>query len=240
MSQPWAGQVPQSQKAFVAELRLTPSIRLLETENHIWLQGEDLEEQLRAQLLRIPDILLFHVEVDRQLIPLGATVPNGYLPSGDWILIRNWCSVRLPVAAYSGETHPTVLITIVRSAECQEANTLVADFADWRRFVETAPSIRLRNLKFAVHESGKTMIVGSPLPPIPGLFLYAEQGIAVESGWRVEPRVEPQILAHSLKLGGNDIAWIQRTGEVEVVLANDFCPATRSAVRRTRLAHAAT
>jgi hypothetical protein len=148
-------------------------------------------------------------------------------------------SVRWPHAALSASCESpqlggySVPLRIVRSAEERLVALLMTSLAEWREFALNAPEIRLRQLRFAVDEVGNVIVRGKPLPPLPGRQFVLHGNIAVRAGFIWEPAVSADVLSRRLGLATDALALFHEDGTFSRIEAEQFVPATRSAVRET-------
>jgi hypothetical protein len=110
---------------------------------------------------------------------------------------------------------------------------LVTSLAEWREFALHAPEIRLRQLRFAVDEAGNVVVRGKPLPPLPGGQFVLRGNVAIQAGFALEPAVSADVLSRRLGLATDALALFHEDGTFSRIEAEQFVPATRSAVRET-------
>jgi hypothetical protein len=135
------------------------------------------------------------------------------------------------VGGYEG--HGSVPLRIVRSTEERPIALLMTSLDDWREFALKAPEIRLRQLRFAVDEAGNVVVRGKPLPPLPGRQFVLHGNVAVQAGFTWEPAVSADVLSRRLGLSADALALFHEDGTFSRIEAEQFVPATRSAVRET-------
>ena len=111
-------------------------------------------------------------------------------------------------------------------------NLLAVTLDEWAGYAATAPETRLSKLTFAASDE-VALIRGLPLPPIPGQTWIEENGIALPSGFRLDPPVSPDVLRNALEVTGGDLVLFYPDGEIDRIALENFVPASRVSVRKT-------
>ncbi|MCC7421541.1 MAG: hypothetical protein IT428_14750 [Planctomycetaceae bacterium] len=233
MSARWAARVPLSQAAAAARLRLVPRIRVLAVDPWLWLRGETLDESLDLQLRSTPGVERFVLGDDDLLTPVDRRVPVGRLPEGTWQPLADWLTVELPPSRLAGQCDTRVPLRIVRSPDVREAGLLLTTWDAWHAYGISAPQVRLDAWMFAVADGGRTVVRGSPPPPIPGIAHVDMQGIAVPCGWHWAPPLDTATVRTLLGIDATSVALFDTEGTWERIGADQFVRASRSALRAT-------
>jgi MoxR-vWA-beta-propeller ternary system domain bpX2 len=252
MSSQWAIRLALADAESLAPLRLTRGIEVAEKDSFIWVRGAN-DEKLERLLRALPAVARYEVTGGNRLRNLESRIPSETLPALNWQPASTWLQVQMPSSPYVGkgppphvggyEGHggpvaarpglPPVSIRIVRSAEERAIDLLVTTVDDWREFAINAAEVRLRNLRFAVDADGNVVVRGKPLPPLPGRQFVVDGNIAVQAGFTWEPGVSADVLCRRLGLSADALALFHEDGTFSRIEAEQFVPATRSAVRET-------
>jgi hypothetical protein len=233
MTRRWAVRLEKSEVDSVKKLRLAEGAEVCEREHDIWVQGTKLDESLARLLRRHPHARRHWVLDDDQLLSPEKLVPNGYLPEGPWLPLRDWLTVCLPSALFAARPETLLRVRLVRSPDVQEASVLMTNIRRWHQYGSQAPMLRLDRWLFAVAADGRVLVRGIPLPPLPGERLVVEGDIAVPAGWAWAPPVPAETLRELFGIQKHDLAILHTDGTWEHVLAGQFARATRSAIRAT-------
>ena len=193
MNATWAVRMAIADARTLARLRSRHGLEVCLQEDTIWLRGRDSDEELAKKLRSLPGER-FAVLPDGQLVPDGCRVPKGHLPESPWASLSQTVSVEIETPALGAESRDRVAVRLVRGGETREANLLLTTLDTWTTYAETAPLVRLEPLAFAVNGVGDVLVRGVPLPPLPGVRLVEEKGIAVPCGWTWEPAVDADVL----------------------------------------------
>ncbi len=226
----WAMRLAANDAPSLAGLRLQPGLEVCAQHEEVWLRGTAPSESLDEKLACIPGEH-FAIVDDRLLVPRGKILPVAVLPEANWVAIRQWLEPAAPTAALPGHIPQRLAIRLVRCATPLPANALLTTADLWQQYAATAPGVRLRALRFAQAANGQVLIVGSPLPPLPGTRYVEVAGIALPAGFACEPAVDPAVLGRLLVLDAGDIALFNQEARYQRIAAEHFVRARRSAVR---------
>jgi hypothetical protein len=251
MSVQWVICLAPADAASLAPLRLTRGIEVAEKEPFIWVRGASNDEKLERLLRALPAVVRYEVTGGNRLRNLESRIPSETLPALNWQPVSTWLQVQMPLTPTLGEREKSlhshhiregdeerrnlgsVLPRIVRSAEEQPIELLVTTVDEWREFAINAAEVRLRHLRFAADAQGNVVLRGKPLPPLLGRQFALHGNIAVQAGFRWEPAVTTEVLSRRLGLSADALALFHEDGTFSRIEAEQFVPATRSAVRET-------
>jgi hypothetical protein len=210
-------------------LRRVHGLLVLADGDTIWLRWEG-DATLRRRLLVLPDARVFDLLPDGQLVPDGRRVPSGRLPDGVWMTLLRWLEVTTEPAALPGQVRERVPVRVVPSGAEREANVLLTDLQAWVEYASSAPQVRLSRCRFAA-SGAAVVVIGSPLPPLPGTRFCERDGIAVQAGHAWEPALDAAVLRAALRLENGDLALLHADGSCDRIRGSEFVAASRSAVR---------
>jgi hypothetical protein len=182
----------------------------------------------------LPGAQRFAVQADGALIPDSARLPRGKLPEVDWQPLSAWISLAPQPAAFAGELRRRAALRLVRTGQEESACVLLTPWAEWQAYALSASALRLRPLRFAVCDDGRTLLRGNPLPPLLGERYVEHGGIAVPCGWSLAPALDPPIIRELLGIPAADLALFKEDISWEWIRAERFVSATRSSVRATK------
>jgi hypothetical protein len=89
-------------------------------------------------------------------------------------------------------------------------------------------------LRFAAAEHREVLVLGNPLPALPGRHYAGKDGILVPCGFSWTPRVEAGVLRQLFDLKAGDFVVLGEDNTHQVMHSEQFVPASRSAARVTR------
>jgi hypothetical protein len=237
MSFSWVIRLALSDAESLAPLRLTRGIEVAEKDTSIWVRGANGDENVERLVRALPAVARYEVTGGNRLRNLESRIPAETLPALNWQPVNTWLRVQMPTSSSppveERETVSGVPLRIVRSADERPIALLITSLAEWREFALSAPEIRLRQLRFALDEAGNVVVRGKPLPPLPGRQYVLHGNVAVQAGFAWEPAVSADVLSRRLGLAADALALFHEDGTFSRIEAEQFVPATRSAVRET-------
>ena len=219
----------------LGDLRRISGLWLLETTDALWLRSEHQALLEAAEIRRLPADARYLVTDAEKLIPLGQRVPVASLPGADadWFPLSEIVLPDLGGSALPPEGVPTVPLQVVRTKKMFPCCGLQTSLAEWQRYGESASAYRLAALRFAVCDDQRVLILGQPLPPIPGTELTGENGLLVPACWWFDQPLAAEVLPTALKLGKGSVALFDLDGHWEFIRRDAFVPASRSAIRQS-------
>jgi hypothetical protein len=229
----WAAAIAARDASSLEELRLWPGVEVCRQDGQLWLRGADLDDETRKAIRRVPGAVFHELKGDGRLRLLGARLHKGRLPQGPWQALSSYLAVEAPSAALGGQRPVPAALSVVRISAERPANGILTTLSAWAAYVDTAAAIRLRCVSFAVASDGRVIVRGTPIPPVAGLRLVEDDGVAVPCGWAWTPTVEAAVVRELLGLEDDDFALLTPEEPVVIIRADSFAAACRSAVRLT-------
>ncbi len=219
----------------LGELRCFPQLVVALQGNRLWLRGIPVGGEDQHLFLRLPATERYLLGVDDLLFLPGSVTPIAYLPSLHWKPIGDFIVPELPVAAYGGSFSETIEAKLVSSSMEQKAIGMFCSLSDLQAWVDAAPEVRIKALKFAAEEDGEVLVMGEPLPTIPGRALWECEGLLLPAGYKLEYAMFARTIRQQLDPEGMDWLVFQADGGWERVPKANLIPATRSGIRQTMM-----
>lgn len=227
--------LPAARHAALATVRDQPGLQCaLAPDGRLWLRGLPVAPPLPVQ--QLPAEARYHLDAAGRLFPVGRATPIGELPSElAWQPMRTFAPLTLPVAALPGQLPAPAPAALVPLPKARPGAAILTTLAAWQQYADTAPAIRLQALLFAVAGPRRVLVLGTPLPPVPGLELWQHGRLLLPAGLGFGSELLMELVTRRLRpdaeylLFGPDGGW-ERVPETHLV------PATRSAVRLTAAA----
>jgi MoxR-vWA-beta-propeller ternary system domain bpX2 len=202
---------------------------ICELEGSLWVRGTMTEQEVSA----LPCLGKFRIDGQGRIIPLGRMVPVGTAPAGPWQSLGSFLTVAAPSSGMPGRTRARLEIRLQRSQRAVPAASILLGMRELAAWVERAPKVRLDRLTFAASTDGRALVIGTPLPPVPGVPHYRYGSLAIACGWEFAPEFWPGWVERALAPGIGAVALVLADGSVEVIGQEGFTPLTLAAVRRT-------
>ncbi|RKR84051.1 hypothetical protein BDD43_4272 [Mucilaginibacter gracilis] len=202
----------------------------------IWLRGIDAVNTDK-RVLSLPVLNTYLLDTNGLLFPSGGQTPVAKLPVLDWQVLKTFLPVQLPVSALPGKVFLHVDVRLARSERTREAFALLTDLSTWKAYAETAPETRLRALRFAVSAQAEVLVLGKPLPQLPGRTFWADDRLLIPTGYDLDPPVLATMLKADLFQAEDNLALFTPDNTWQAIPLSAFQAARRSAVRLTQLDH---
>jgi hypothetical protein len=226
-------QVLVANKEALAALRLMPGLRVASDGTSLWVRGIPYTEQPAKEIWQMPVSRVLGLSDENYLFPIGNKVPVAKLPELIWIPLQQYIAVKPPVSAIKGETAKRVPVKIIPSSKVQAGEALLTTLADWKAYAQTAPATRLKQVVFAVSENNQVLLLGAPLPSLPGREYWKKTGMLIPCGYDFEIPVMADLLPSKLNLQNDSIVLFETDGSWQKIELNNFINAKRSSVRAT-------
>ena len=171
---------------------------------------------------------------DDRLAPLESSVPTERLPDLDWRSIDTFSQPASIASALPPKLDDRSPIRLIRTPEFAEPSLLQTELAAFAAWVDHAPEIRLKPLRFACSDMREILIQGEPVPSIPGQrFVVSANAIACPAGLTWDPPAPAASLIKLFGLNPGDLAILRHDGGSDIIPNANFVPVTRAAVRLT-------
>lgn len=229
-------QLAESDRDALGAIRLVEGLLVTPApeQGMLWLGGDFKASRLPVLLRSLPALRTFRVE-SGLLFPLQGKTPTGRLPALKWTPIRDYVEVVVPVPAPAASTGRQLPFRLVPATEPEAGTALLTDLETWKGFAEGAAAVRLEQLRFAVCEDGRVLVMGRPLPRLPGQEYRTEQALLIPAGWKPEYGFMTSLLSQRLVPDAGSWILVAPDGQWERIMNQDLVKATRSAIRMTRL-----
>ena len=218
----------------LGSVRHLPGLQAAEIADQLWLRGLPATGELPLPVRGLPAVAIYALDAEGRLFPDGQRTPTARLPTGlVWQPICLFVPLELPTAALPAQGTPAYRVRLRPSARAGAGAALLTTLTAWHAYAETAPEIRLRCLRFAVAADARVLLLGTPLPPLPGLELWLREGLLLPAGFDFEAPLLAPLLRQKLQTAADDVLLFAADGSWERVPNTDILPVTRSAVRLT-------
>ena len=227
--------VDKKDKEALGSVRCMEELKAAVDEKNIWLRGLYDNRPLDKAIQQLPLQHSFYIDENNLLFAPGSLTPVAVLPVLEWIPIAKFISVEIPVAALPGRLHETVNINIIPSVINKKGAALLTTLAAWKAYAEAAPAIRLAPLQFAVSQNSQVLIIGDPLPAIPGKELWRIENILIPNGYDLEIPMAVSFINEKLNAQRDALLIFDTNGSYEKVDRAFFVAAKRSGIRLTQV-----
>ena len=175
------------------------------------------------RLLHLPCLERFTLS-GQLLTPLGKSLPTRELPNLQWLPIASLLPI-VPLPPQDDEPFfGHVDFQLIPHNSNHPASALLLSFAQLTAWTETAAAPRLKKLTYALSSNNQALVLGTPLPPLPGQSFYErDRNLFLPIGLGLPGHIRPGFLTQ----GTNTITLIDRESHAHVIAAEFLVPLTR-------------
>lgn len=221
-------------KAQLYDVREMAGLKVGVQAENIWLRGIHITDQQSALLRALPAEAIYLADEEDRLFPETGTTPVARLPRLDWVPIKTFLPLRMPVSVLPSAINDKITLRLSQSSIEMPGFALLVPLTYWKAYAETAPETRLRVLQFAVSGTGEALITGNPLPPLTGQFYWNYGNLLIPAGYHFELPIIADLVIGLLPAQDNFILF-NTDGSFQQIAKSVFQPAARSAVRLTNI-----
>ena len=226
--------IAEKDRGALGAVRCISDLYVAVNESGIWLKCKG-EFAIKNMLLQqLPVQKTFFIDGYNRLFIPNTLTPVAMLEINEWVSIKAFVALEIPIAIMPARLQSTININIVSSMNERNADALLTSLNVWKAYAKQAPLIRLQQLKFAVSENADVFIIGSPLPPIPGKAYWIKNKVALPCGFDLEWTFLTDAIEKKFTTGG-ELILIAENAEWQKIPDSYFVKATRSAVRFTEI-----
>jgi len=216
-------------------VRCLPGLRVAEAEGQLWLRGIQTDVTPDLRLRQLPAVQTYLLDEAGYLFPAGGLTPVGKLNEMHWTPLAAYIRPELPTSALPGKAEVGQYpVRLVPSGRAEAGGALVTDLAVWRQYAATAPEVRLQGLRFAASENDQVLVLGAPLPPVPGKEYWLTHNLLLPAGFDFELPLAAGLLAAKLNPRNDAVLRFGADGSWEKIPKEALVPASRSAARLTK------
>ncbi len=172
----------------------------------IWVSGFDEDQITSIAIKSIPFKSLFY-QKGGKLFFLESLLPERTIPSLLWSPIARALPVALPNFNHNFfGVKDKVEMRLVKSEKVYESTAIVTSIAVLEQYINTAPTIRLKKLTWALLDNNEVIVVGKPLLPIRGNAYYKRGSFIIPAGYDFDLELMEKTLSEIIN--PNEDKWI--------------------------------
>lgn len=216
-------------------VRCLPGLRVAEAAGQLWLRGIETDVAPDLRLRQLPAVQTYVLDEYEYLFPAGGLTPVGKLDEMRWTPLAAYIRPELPTSALPGKVEEgRYPVRLVPSGRAEAGGALVTPLAVWRQYAATAPEVRLQGLRFAASEHDQVLVLGTPLPPVPGKEYWLTHNLLLPAGFDFELPLAAGLLDAKLNPRNDAVLRFAPDGSWEKIPKQALVPAGRSAARLTK------
>ena len=105
----------------------------------------------------------------------------------------------------------------------------------WKQYAKTASETRLFATRFAVSEKNKVLIIGDPLPSLPGIEYWQTGNVLLPAGYDFELSIMEEFVNKKLNENKSAVILFDKDGSWQRIDKTFFVVSKRSAIRLTAM-----
>jgi hypothetical protein len=215
-------------------VRCLPGLRVAEAEGQLWLRGIETDATPDLRLRQLPAVQTYLLDEGDALFPVGGLTPVGKLPDWRWTPLAAFIRPELPTSALPGKADGRYPVRLVPSDRAEAGGALATSLSVWQQYAATAPEVRLLGLRFAASANDQVLVLGTPLPPVPGKEYWSTHDLLLPAGFDFELPLAAGLLAAKLNPRNDAVLLFGTDGSWEKIPKEVLVPASRSAARLTK------
>jgi hypothetical protein len=224
----------EADKDALASVRCMPGLQAAVDEGIIWVRGIPAAVRPDLAILQLPSIHTYKLDDENRLFPIGNVTPVGTLKSFKWVPIRDLITIELPTSGMPGRLNEKHQVKLALSSHEEKVDALLTDLQTWYLYAEHAPLVRLKQTHFAVSANNMVLVIGDPLPPLPGKAFSLRNNILLPAGYDFDPPVMGSLIATTLNPSKDSLLLFNIDGGCEQIPLSSLVSSSRSAVRLTK------
>lgn len=193
-------------KTDLASIRQWNNLKVAFDENVIWVKDFSYAQIHSLEVKSIPYKTVYYAK-DGKLYLLNSLLPNKNVPSLLWTPIDRALPIQLPSFNhnYFG-INEQVEINIIPSIVEENSVAMVAALTDLKNYINIAPDVRLKKIKWCVLNNDKALLLGIPFLPIKGNAYWQRSDFLLPAGFDFELFILSNFLNN--KLNPDNENWI--------------------------------
>ena len=223
--------LPASALTALADLRREPGVAVTVSGDRAFIRWDSATVEVLCRVLPLAGVELYARRGGLWYRP-GHRLPTFGLPADEGESVPLARAVTPTPVRPELPTHilpRPVELELVRDGRVREASALGCGLDELGRWADMAPTARLVALRAAT-AGDRVLLLGRPLPPIPGAERFWGGRILVPLGFRTDPEIPEPALCGALGAGDDELLVLTHEG-AETVPLRSFRTLTRAGVR---------
>ncbi|WNJ19288.1 hypothetical protein [Pontibacter sp. G13] len=228
MSRRWLIHIEAAVWPSLIRWRTHPALEAAQIGESYWVAHQEWSEKVPKILLQIPNDGVFYLDDRRRLFPMEGITPVGTMPNLNWQSLQALFPIDVPTASLPGQGIQPVTLQLIADTACPAPNALLIEEDHWDTFLQTAPAFKLAKWEYARSNTKQILVLGAPLPPLPGTSYHRSGQLLIPTGWRFQtPDLAGLFEAQAVPMGLG-LALVHPDGNWEHISLMDILPVSRS------------
>lgn len=230
---PYLFEIPIEHKNILGQIRHWDNLKAAFYNNVIWIKDISLKQINSIEIQGLPYKTVYYLE-DNLLFLKNSLLPVKKMPLGLlWSPIGRLLPVELPVFNHNFfEINERIHVRIAASSIEQQSYAQLISKEEAARYIETAPKIRLQNLKWVLVDDS-ILIIGTPVLPIRGRTFWFYEDCLLPTGFNFEFPLLRDIIVEMVNPHRENIILWQKDNTHILFSKEEFKPLSISSFRLT-------
>ena len=215
----------------LARIRHWNNVKIGHEENTTWAKELDYAQINSVEVRSLPSKTIYY-EKESKLFLLQSLLPDRIVPSLLWTPIGRAIQVKLPSFNhnYFG-LNERIEVRMIRHDYEAKAVAMVTDLEILRSYIESAPSIRLEQMRWTILERSQAFLLGKPLLPLPGNTFWQRKDMLIPAGYDFELSILADVIQRCVSPGRDHYILWTNDATYCAVPKVDLQPLSRSSFR---------
>jgi len=217
----------------LARIRHWSNLKAATEGDTLWVKDLDYAQVQSREVQSIPFKTAYYEQHDR-LFPLHSRLPHRTVPALLWSPIDRALVVQLPSFNhnYFGLDQQLFIRLTPTQAEA-EATAMITTVDVLAPYVATAPAVRLESIRWALLDTGRVFLLGTPLLPLPGHTLWPRKDLLLPTGLDFELPLLTDAIQKKVSPGRDQWVLWHADHSYSLIAKNAVMPLSRSSFRLT-------
>jgi hypothetical protein len=225
--------IHQQHRDDLARIRHWDNLKVGADADRLWVKDLDYAQVHTVHVKAIPFKTIYY-EKDGKLYLINSLLPERSIPSVLWTPIERALPIQLPSFNhnYFG-IHERAEIRLSQADTESEAAAMIVEIKVLSKYIESAPAIRLENIRWVVIDQSRAILLGKPQLPLPGTILWQRKDMLIPAGYDLELSFLADTIQTHVNPGRDSwIVW-SVDGSYFPVSKENFVTLSRSSFRST-------
>jgi len=220
-------------KEYLGAIRHWSNLKIGFEGGEVWIKNLDAFQVDSVEVKSIPYKHVYY-EAEGHLFLKGSLLPARNMPGVLWSPIERGLEIELPSFNhnYFG-IDQSINTRLIPSEKEEDCTGLYMPMKELEVFIQTAPSVRLKDLSWCLL-GDNAFILGKPLLPVKGEVLWQREMFFIPAGWDLEYPVLSNVINEMINAGNQ--CWIiwNKEGQYLKINKETLRPLTISSFRLSR------
>jgi hypothetical protein len=223
----------EKDKSYLGSIRHWENLKVGFDEGRVWVKDLDYTQMSSVEVQTLPSKKIY-TEKEGKLFPVGSLLPEGRLPAVMWTPVGRAFPVSRPSLNhnYFG-LNETIEIRLIASEHEQDSQASLCSLEQLGAYLESAPAIRLKPLKWTIFDDRYAIVLGTPLLPVAGTAYWIDGSFLLPAGFQLELQVLNRELEQVIGVEKGDYVLWDRSGNYTVIKATEWEELSLSSFRLT-------